>query len=916
MAVTAVTITSGPTVVGRSVTISGTLNRDGGGTNNTLNFLSYTVGYVSVYTITRLSDSATFLNAAGTAESGIAWTWTGTLPEGNYLGVSISLNDAPYTTFVTSANVGVVELRKPLAGIWTPNRDSRGLFTERFLQAPGYKDNFGANNYNRRQYHYATPDGQVYWSAVNNLARYGEYGNLSKAAPTPYGVAMDLPQGWEWPVGTRGGTSTPGGYSTSVITYVSIFYLHNSSKYHDPVTASKYAPIFGDSSSTLANASAYWSNANGEQAIKFGQATTFWGEALQNITVSGIGNGLHCLVIVQCNDTRSNGHRVFLDGHLVGSATYTTTYLGAKDLRPYAYWGSISKSGLDIGSILFQGAIEKFYASDEEAKRISLNPYSYFFRDAPKTSAKQRLFGGVLSLPDPPTEFTSTKAGKFLPQRWKNQPQGALTIDRGHSLSRGLCAAWHPAAQQYIGPGLIPSPTPGTYAYQADTSGMLGVKFNGAANSRIALPAGSAGFAADYSGTRLVLFRANAAALGLVSGPIGSTLGMRLNSATTIGLVASGSQVVSNVFYTIPTSTSPTVALCTANSASTQTRMHVNGQLLLDTTYSGYAASTAGVWVGAITNHPSSSNFFLALSWDRALSIPEATAIQENPWQIFKPNRSRTYFLPATTTAFKGGRFLPQRWKTQPQGTGQLNWNNPITKGLVWASAPTVNSNFELVSNKPILFTNSSGGEVPNSLQNSFSGRTFAHGQSLPNNTLPITSDFTMAVVGELSKQTPNNLAPFLNLFPSFSNTELRLFNNNANGFNIIGFTTNSSDTIISTRTSVTTSSMFGRKFISVSTPAVVNQSLDLYVNNIISNSITSGLWNGTSTSTFSEQAFYGQVLLPYFAQTALIWNRRLSDGDRFLMSENPWQIFMPNPGRIYFLPGATKRGKFLFLFS
>jgi hypothetical protein len=231
--------------------------------------------------------------------------------------------------------------------------------------------------------------------------------------------------------------------------------------------------------------------------------------------------------------------------------------------------------------------------------------------------------------------------GKLPSKRLSQQPQNAVQVDWSNSLTNGLRAVWHPAACQYIGPGNIPAPTPGTYSYLADSTGGYGVKFNGTTASRIALPAGSAGFSADYSGTRLVLFRANATNFGLVSGTVAGTLGMRLNSATSIALVAASNVAIATA--NIPTSTRPTVALCTADSASTQTRMHINGQLLVNTTYSGYAASTAGIWVGAITNHTSTSNFFLALSWDRALSISEAAAIQENPWQIFKPARSKTY---------------------------------------------------------------------------------------------------------------------------------------------------------------------------------------------------------------------------------------------------------------------------------
>jgi hypothetical protein len=232
----------------------------------------------------------------------------------------------------------------------------------------------------------------------------------------------------------------------------------------------------------------------------------------------------------------------------------------------------------------------------------------------------------------------------FLARRWKQQPQKPLQVDWGNSLSRGLCAAWHPAARQYIGPGVATFPTPGTFAYQSDHTGGFGVRFNAAANSRIALPAGSAG-TAGYSGTRLVLFRPYGGATGLVSGAIGGSLGMRLNGgATQIILVASGSQTVGSA-ANIPFSSGPTVALCTANDVTTETRMHLNGQLSASSTFA-YASSSTGLYVGAITNQPSDANFFLALSWDRPLTLSESAAIQENAWQIFKPQQAVFYSLP------------------------------------------------------------------------------------------------------------------------------------------------------------------------------------------------------------------------------------------------------------------------------
>jgi len=248
---------------------------------------------------------------------------------------------------------------------------------------------------------------------------------------------------------------------------------------------------------------------------------------------------------------------------------------------------------------------------------------------------------------------------------------------------------------------------------------------------------------------------------------------------------------------------------------------------------------------------------------------------------------------------------LPRRWQQQPQSSLQIDWSNPITKGLVWCSAPAINSNSELVSNKPLLFPNAPS-ETPTVFQNSFSGRTFAHGQSLPNNTLPITSAFTMAVVGQLNQQLPANVASFVQFYPGWVNTELRLYNNNANGFNVAGFALNGSGGAINAATTLTTTSMFGRKFIAISTPETNNQPLDIYINGVFNRLSSSGLWTGTTTQIFNEQAFYARTDYPqYFTQIALFWNRRLANVEQVSMSGNPWQLFRPQTRILYSIPSA-----------
>jgi hypothetical protein len=104
MAVTSVTITSGPTVVGDTVTISGTLARDGGGTGNNITFLTYDSGYV-------LSYAFPVIDASGPAGSGIAWSSTRRFPNGSYIGVTAYQVDPPYNPLSSAtAAIGLIKV--------------------------------------------------------------------------------------------------------------------------------------------------------------------------------------------------------------------------------------------------------------------------------------------------------------------------------------------------------------------------------------------------------------------------------------------------------------------------------------------------------------------------------------------------------------------------------------------------------------------------------------------------------------------------------------------------------------------------------------------------------------------------------------------------------------------------------------
>ena len=383
MAVTSVTITAGPTVVGRSVTLSGVLSRDGGGTNNNINFLVYTVGYGNLYAITRLSDGAAVYGAAGTAGSGIAWSWTGTLPEGDYLAVTVSLNESPYTGLATSSAVGTIKLTPGLPGIWTPRRDARGLFVPKMPTYPTVTGN-GRDWSKSQGFFYAIPDG-VYRSTTNAITKTGAYGNFARGVPTQWGLGIDAPAAWEW----YGGVPAVYSINSGTQVLVSVFSIHNGSTYADP---SLYPAVLGESRTTgnFNPASdggnyAFWQNANGEQSLYTTVSPAFGGGV---ILINGIGNGLHCLVLSVTVGGGASGFKAFLNGKLVATSA-ATTYASFLSLRPYYFWASVSQSGLNIGNVLLNAEVLDVSLSDQSLAALSLDPYRYFFIDAP--SQKSRL---------------------------------------------------------------------------------------------------------------------------------------------------------------------------------------------------------------------------------------------------------------------------------------------------------------------------------------------------------------------------------------------------------------------------------------------------------------------------------------------------------------------------------------------
>ena len=387
---------------------------------------------------------------------------------------------------------------------------------------------------------------------------------------------------------------------------------------------------------------------------------------------------------------------------------------------------------------------------------------------------------------------------QFLARRWRQQPQGLLTVDLGHPLAASLAVALTPRAvnifdsnQTPITPVSVRHGSALAYTKQSDAVPTVFTLPKAISSSNWTLlqevsctpdPAyySTTGGIHSNNGARIHLhFK------GYPTGNFGVDARPYFSDWNTTSLLPTSGRAILGATISSPATTisgyingSPTVF----RTDITPSTISVNQVELFRKIYAG------GGVPDPMLNGSTSAFFFV---WTRTLSPSEMYSVSENPWQIFRPKKTVFYSLPGnlfsaldeatsdrsdfirstvagqvyettlspiqqttaninfvfdansplntggikfdvldgtnlvksqtvtfpsstshftiTPTEYSSigpsmfGRFMPQRWRQQPQGNVDIDWNNPLTKGLFLAMAPGISAKafFRIPSDDP-----------------------------------------------------------------------------------------------------------------------------------------------------------------------------------------------------------------------
>ena len=287
----------------------------------------------------------------------------------------------------------------------------------------------------------------------------------------------------------------------------------------------------------------------------------------------------------------------------------------------------------------------------------------------------------------------------------------------------------------------------------------------------------------------------------------------------------------------------------------------------------------------------------IGLVWNRALSNAEIKSISDNPWQIFRPIPRRISIPPIPKLPSKVGipglpTILPI-YAQQPQTNVGINWNNPITKGLIFninaataqpesyvgsarRSVNTEGVSFDYVNPSSTYFPHIDGLIGPITIMTLVRPRTFS------NYTPIITKAFGSTNVIPFDIRIGNDISDS-KFYIARANTSTKTYYTNsdkliANTDSIVAVTF--SDGLVNTPPTI----WYGKKGSTLT--SILPENSTGTATGLVTDDINSKIKIGGVSSM--STGLNGNIYFIY------IWNRVLSPAEIQAIGDNPWQIFKP----------------------
>jgi hypothetical protein len=377
-------------------------------------------------------------------------------------------------------------------------------------------------------------------------------------------------------------------------------------------------------------------------------------------------------------------------------------------------------------------------------------------------------------------------------------------------------------------------------------------------------------------------------------------------------------------WVTLPTD--KIIQIVLTSDPTTGEKLYIDGALVVSQT--AFTGQNTNYFIGATmlglfypgiyqsTNVPKPQYYFAA-SWGRPLNDSEVSILSKNPLQLLKPKRQLRILTPARPYETPKAIFpIRNKYATsQPQSPVTINWNNPITRGLISAVVPGYRYPLVDAVTKATALQNSASIFVRNGAK----GRQVFHNGSV-NWTIRFDSTYTKAsypaiTVFNLFEQY--DTSSYGTIYGSgFTTSAFARFYKNSDGS--IGFYPNTN----TAGAGINSPILDLNRVYALTGVSVNNSTRELFIDGQMVASSTTAVDN----SFYTQVTWVGSVdgtgaWRRIGLYCGYVWTRRLTPVEIKSLSDNPWQIFNAKPSLIGTEPPqvpivVSKRSPFFFFFN